>query len=107
MLGWCLVNTLYYILHDFTTIYSHPTTRTKCPLHSSNKIVCHRKLLGLASRVPGNGRVTFSYHGGDYVFESVPACLAGGIYIGTRTWPKAGTWTIEYEAPTMLYVTCF
>ncbi|CAJ1328154.1 unnamed protein product [Effrenium voratum] len=40
----------------------------------------------------------------DYTFENVPACLAGGIYIGTRTWPEAGTWTIEYEAPTMLYV---
>lgn len=41
----------------------------------------------------------------DYVFENVPAILAGGLYIGSRTWPKAGVWTIEYEAPAMLYVT--
>ncbi|CAK9011218.1 Calpain-15 (Small optic lobes homolog) [Durusdinium trenchii] len=40
----------------------------------------------------------------DYVFENVPACLAGGVYIGSRVWPQAGVWTIEYEAPTMLYV---
>lgn len=31
----------------------------------------------------------------DYVFENVPAILAGGLYIGSRTWPKAGVWTIE------------
>lgn len=40
----------------------------------------------------------------DYVFENVPAILAGGLYIGSRTWPKAGVWTIEYEAPAMLYI---
>ena len=39
----------------------------------------------------------------DYVFENVPGCLAGGIYIGSRAWPKKGTWIIEYRPPTMLY----
>ncbi|CAJ1327559.1 unnamed protein product [Effrenium voratum] len=40
----------------------------------------------------------------NYIFEHVPACLSGGTYIGSQTWPSAGTWTIEYEAPTTLYV---
>lgn len=40
----------------------------------------------------------------DYVFRNVPSFLNGGLYVGSRTWPKAGTWTIEYEAPTILYV---
>ena len=40
----------------------------------------------------------------DYIFEKLPPFLAGGLYIGSRTWPKAGTWTIHYQAPTILYV---
>lgn len=40
----------------------------------------------------------------DFTFEAVPDFMAGGSYIGTRTWPKAGTWTIEYTAPTLLFV---
>ncbi|CAK9090717.1 unnamed protein product [Durusdinium trenchii] len=40
----------------------------------------------------------------DYVFENVPEFLAGGCYIGTRTWPQAGTWTIKFQAPVKLYV---
>eukprot|EP00438_Fugacium_kawagutii_P021732 Skav236226 [mRNA] locus=scaffold132:191361:289207:+ [translate_table: standard] len=64
---------------------------------------------GPASKQKATGPVGHSKmapHTGDrdYIFENVPACLAGGLYIGSRTWPKAGTWTIEYEAPTMLYV---
>lgn len=38
----------------------------------------------------------------DYVFENVPEFLAGGCYIGTRTWPQAGTWTIKFQAPVKL-----
>lgn len=34
----------------------------------------------------------------------MPECLTSGIYIGSSGWPSAGTWTIEYEAPTILYV---
>lgn len=40
----------------------------------------------------------------DYVFRDVPTCLTSGLYIGSASWPSAGTWTIEYEAPTMLYI---
>eukprot|EP00437_Effrenium_voratum_P004130 CAMPEP_0181423132 /NCGR_PEP_ID=MMETSP1110-20121109/13972_1 /TAXON_ID=174948 /ORGANISM="Symbiodinium sp., Strain CCMP421" /LENGTH=1183 /DNA_ID=CAMNT_0023546251 /DNA_START=81 /DNA_END=3632 /DNA_ORIENTATION=- len=40
----------------------------------------------------------------DYTFQEVPACLASGSYIGSQGWPSAGTWTIEYEPPTTLYV---
>ena len=31
----------------------------------------------------------------DYVFANVPSFLSGGTYVGSRTWPKAGTWTIK------------
>lgn len=30
--------------------------------------------------------------------------MSGGTYIGSKTWPSPGTWTINYEAPTTLYV---
>lgn len=40
----------------------------------------------------------------DYIFKFLPPFLSGGTYIGSRTWPQAGTWTIEYKAPTILYV---
>ena len=40
----------------------------------------------------------------DYTFRNVPSCLSSGTYIGSSGWPSAGTWTIEYEAPTILYV---
>ena len=40
----------------------------------------------------------------DYTFENVPQVLLGGTYIGSHCWPKAGTWTIEYQAPVKLYV---
>ena len=39
---------------------------------------------------------------GDYTFTKVPERLLGGQYIGTKTWPSAGTWTIEVEAPVKL-----
>ena len=40
----------------------------------------------------------------DYTFQNVPPVLFGGTYIGSHCWPKAGTWTIEYQAPAKLYV---
>ena len=35
---------------------------------------------------------------------NVPGYLLDKMYIGSRTWPSAGTWTIEYTAPVILYV---
>ncbi|CAJ1452172.1 unnamed protein product [Effrenium voratum] len=40
----------------------------------------------------------------DYTFQNVPAVLLGGTYIGSKCWPTAGTWTIEYQAPATLFV---
>ncbi|CAE7320862.1 NCL [Symbiodinium sp. KB8] len=39
-----------------------------------------------------------------YKLQNVPSVLDGGMYSGTKTWPKAGTWTISYKAPVTLYV---
>ncbi|CAE7375480.1 unnamed protein product, partial [Symbiodinium pilosum] len=40
----------------------------------------------------------------DYRLQNVPAVLIGGKYLGTKTWPSAGTWTITYRAPVTLYI---
>ncbi|CAE7422187.1 unnamed protein product [Symbiodinium natans] len=40
----------------------------------------------------------------DYKLQNVPSDLIGGTYFGTKTWPSAGTWKIEYTAPVTLYV---
>lgn len=40
----------------------------------------------------------------NFFFENVPSFMSGGTYIGSKTWPSPGTWTINYEAPTTLYV---
>ena len=34
----------------------------------------------------------------------MPGVLLGGTYIGSKCWPSAGTWTIDYQAPCKLYV---
>ena len=61
--------------------------------------------LGVAWNPPrGMAEGILIYTDKDYTFRNVPACLTSGTYIGSHCWPKAGTWTIEYEAPTMLYV---
>lgn len=54
--------------------------------------------LGISHRCPA--------HAGErnFFFENVPSFMSGGTYIGSKTWPSPGTWTINYEAPTTLYV---
>lgn len=40
----------------------------------------------------------------EYTYVNVPQYLLGKMYIGSRTWPVAGTWQIHYTAPVILYV---
>eukprot|EP00438_Fugacium_kawagutii_P027793 Skav212049 [mRNA] locus=scaffold408:13094:13966:+ [translate_table: standard] len=40
----------------------------------------------------------------DYTLQNIPQMLLGGTYWGTKPWPSAGTWTVEYTAPVKLYV---
>jgi hypothetical protein len=42
----------------------------------------------------------------DYTLEGVPDFMLGGLYIGSRTWPKgaAWDWRITYIPPVRLYI---
>ena len=50
----------------------------------------------------GSTMTTTPARWGDYWLKNVPEMLLGASYVGTKTWPKAGTWTIKYQAPTKL-----
>ena len=96
----------------FTTgsSYKIQTTGLMCggvvgtPLKCSGKVTgCSG--LGVGWNPPrGMAEGILIYTDKDYSFQNIPACLASGTYIGSHCWPSPGTWTIEYDAPTTLYV---
>lgn len=74
------------------------------PLECSGKVLRCSGLNTTWNPPRGMAEGILIYTDKDYTFRNVPSCLTSGSYIGSSGWPSAGTWTIEYQAPTMLYV---